>query len=87
VPISRFRTLKEAFEDPQLKDRGALSTVDVGGLPYTIPNAPFLTPGSNTRPRTVVSDLNADCEAILGGILGYSAEQIAACAAEGGGHE
>ena len=85
VPVSRFRTLKEAFEDPQLKERGALSTVDVGGSPYIIPNVPFVTPGANTRPRTVVSDINADNQAILGDILGYSAEQIAACAAKEGG--
>jgi len=87
VPVSRFRTLKEAFEDPQLKDRGALSTVDVGGTPYIIPNVPFVTPGANTLPRTIVSDLNADAEDVLGGLLGYSAQQIAACAAEGAAHE
>ena len=82
VPMSRFRTVKEAFDDPQLVSRGALTTLDVGGSEYRIPHVPFLTPGSNTRPRTKVSELNGDCQEILGGILGYSADQIAACAAK-----
>ncbi len=88
VPISRFRTLKEAFEDPQLKTRGALTTLQVGGKPYVIPNIPFLTPGASTRPRTFVGKLNGDAQSVLGGLLGYTAEQIAACSPEGkGGHD
>lgn len=85
VPISPFRTLREALDDPQLKAREALTPVEVGGKPYLVPNMPFLTPGTNSRPRAFVGAVNADFEAVLGGILGYTGEQMAACRAEGGG--
>jgi len=44
-----------------------------------LPNAAFQISGATTHARERVADFNQDAEAILGGILGYTKEQIMAC--------
>ena len=83
VPCASYRTVKEAMEDPHLAVRGTIDTLTYkGGGQYRLPNAPFQIPGSNTHAKSHLPDFNQDEEEILGGILGYTKEQIAACHVE-----
>jgi len=51
-----------------------------------LPNAACQMPGMNTHARDFVADFNQNEEEILGGILGYTKEQIAACHIEAKSH-
>jgi crotonobetainyl-CoA:carnitine CoA-transferase CaiB-like acyl-CoA transferase len=79
VPCASYRTVKEAMSDPHLAVRGTLATIKDGGGEYKLPNAPFQISGATTHARSRVADFNQDEDEILGGILGYTKEQIAAC--------
>jgi crotonobetainyl-CoA:carnitine CoA-transferase CaiB-like acyl-CoA transferase len=79
VPCARYRTVEEAMQDPHLAVRGTLSTIPYGSGDYRLPNAAFQIAGSPTHARPYVADFDQDAEAVLGGILGYTQEQIAAC--------
>jgi CoA:oxalate CoA-transferase len=79
VPCASYRTVTDAMKDPHLAVRGTIATIIDGGGEYKLPNAPFQIPGVATHARSRVADFSQDEEAILGGILGYSKEQIAAC--------
>ncbi|MBI4189665.1 MAG: CoA transferase [Betaproteobacteria bacterium] len=88
VPCARYRTVEEAMRDPHLAARGSIATVKDGGGEYRLPNAGFQISGATTHARERVADFNQDAEAILGGILGYTKEQIMACHVQpAGSHE
>lgn len=79
VPCASYRTVDEVMKDPHLAVRGTLATVVDGGGEYRLPNAGFQLSGSTTHARPRVASFNEDEEQILGGILGYTKDQIAAC--------
>jgi len=76
VPVARFRSVKEALDDPQLAARKATVPLGFGETTYQLPGVPFRTPGSNTRPRTRVAAVNEDLDSVLRGVLGYTRQQI-----------
>jgi len=79
VPCTRYRTVAEAMNDPQMKARGGLTLVkDLAGA-YWVPNAPFQMPGLHTAARPRVPELGEDTVDVLGGLLGYTPEQARAC--------
>ena len=82
VPCASYRTVKEAMSDPHLAVRGTIAVIKDGGGEYQLPNAAFQISGTATHARAYVADFNQNEEAILGGILGYTKEQIAACHVE-----
>ena len=86
VPCASYRTVTETMADPHLAVRGTISTIQAGGGDYRLPNAAFQMPGMNTHARDFVADFNQNEEEILGGILGYTKEQIAACHSEAKSH-
>jgi crotonobetainyl-CoA:carnitine CoA-transferase CaiB-like acyl-CoA transferase len=79
VPCARFRTVAEAMRDPHLAERGTITTIKDGGGTYMLPNAGFRMPNHDIDAKPDVADFDEDAEAVLGDILGYSAEQIADC--------
>ena len=79
VPCARYRTVTEVMADPHSDARGSIATINYGSGEYRLPNAPFQISDSATHARNHVSGFNEDADAILGGILGYSKEQIEAC--------
>ena len=82
VPCSRYQTVAEALQEPQLAVRGSLSPVSDPAGSYLVPHAPFMMPGLDIRPRSRVPSLGEDGEAVLGELLGYSAAQVRACAGD-----
>lgn len=64
VPASRYRTVKEALEDPQIAHRGALAEVADAAGTFRILNAPFRLSASPLKPGPVAA-LGADTDAIL----------------------
>ena len=88
VPCASYRTTAEAMADPHTKARGTLATIDFGGGKYQLPNAPYLISGAATHARDLCADFDEHAQQVLGGILGYTEEQIAACRVKAsGGHE
>jgi CoA:oxalate CoA-transferase len=75
VPCSRFLGVSEAMKDPQLAERGSLSTVNDAAGEFLVPNAPFQFTTS-TRAGPAVSELGADSAEILSGLLGMRSEDI-----------
>ena len=82
VPCASYRTVKEAMNDPHLAVRGTIDTLKYSGGEYRLPNAAFQISGANTHARAHLPEFNQDEQEILGGILGYTKEQIAACHVE-----
>jgi crotonobetainyl-CoA:carnitine CoA-transferase CaiB-like acyl-CoA transferase len=68
------------MNDPQTQMRGALSRVRDKVGEYWVPNAPFQMPGLDIAAKARVPELGEDTHAVLGGLLGYSPAQSAACA-------
>ena len=79
APYARFRTVQEAMNDPHLDERGTIASINYGAGEYRLPNAAFQISGATTHARDRVATFNQDAEEVLGGILGYTKEQIAAC--------
>ena len=80
VPCTRYRTVREAMADPQLRMRGALSQVSDPAGTYWVPGAPFQMPGLLTSPRPGVPGLGESTVELLVDLLGYSPDQAKACA-------
>jgi CoA:oxalate CoA-transferase len=75
VPCSRFLTAAEAMKDPQLAERGSLSTIKDRAGEFLVPNAPFqFTMPTAAGPS--VSALGADSRELLSDLLGLSDEDI-----------
>lgn len=79
VPCTRYQSVQEAMNSPQLRARGALTPVEDAVGEYMVPNAPFQMPGLHAAPRREVPGLGAHSESILTGVLGLSKEQAIAC--------
>jgi len=86
VPCTRYRSVAEAMRDPQVVARGTFSAVRDPAGEYLVPNAPFQFPGIDTRARARVAGLGEDTVAVLGRLLGYSAERAIACGGSKRGH-
>jgi len=83
VPAGPIYNVADMLADPHYRARGLFQEVDAGGTPLKVPAvAPLLgaTPG---RTEWAGEDLGAHNEEILGALLGLSAEQRAALAADG----
>lgn len=82
VPCSRYNSFAEIMQEPHLAQRGSFAKVKDGAGEYLVTNVAFQMPGSATHARSRVPDFNADAVEVLKNILGYSPEQIKACAVE-----
>jgi len=77
VPCSRYFTVGEAMNQPQVIERGSFATLDDGAGPFKVPNPAFKYRNTVARARNGVPALGGDTDAILAKVLGYSAERIA----------
>ncbi|MGZ5091723.1 MAG: CaiB/BaiF CoA transferase family protein [Burkholderiales bacterium] len=82
VPCTRYRTVDEAMNDPQMQARGGMSRVKDRIGEYWVPNAPFQMPGLNTAARPHVPELGENTVDVLVELLGYTREQATACSGE-----
>src|ERR1700676_2598726 len=77
VPCSAYRTVAQAFGDPQLAHRGALSEVEDGGGSFKVLNLPFRMSGASVAPGKRIATLGEHTRAYLKQ-AGLSEEEIAA---------
>lgn len=86
VPCTRYLTVAEAMSDPQLEVRRSLTRISDPAGSYLVPNAPFLMPGVQARPRDRVAQLGEDGASVLADMLGYGPEEAKACSGQRGAH-
>ncbi len=65
VPCIRYRTVKEAMEDPQFAERGSFTTARDQGGEFLIPNLPFEIDGAKPECGKRVARAGEDTVAIL----------------------
>ena len=75
VPCSRYRTVAEAMEDPQVAVRGFLAELGAGDERFAVPNAPFLLSATPTAARNLLPGLGEHTDEVLAERLGLTGEQ------------
>ena len=65
VPCSRFRTVGEALDDPQLAHRDAIVEMRDSGGAFRSVHPPFRISGLEARTRPDIADIGADADSIL----------------------
>ena len=73
VPCSRYRTVAEAMDDPQVAVRGFLAQLGVGDSRFVVPNAPFLLSATPTAARNRLPGLGEHTDEVLAERLGLNA--------------
>ena len=76
VPCSRFLTVADALNDPQLAARGSLSEISDTAGKFLVPNAPFQFLAIPAAAGPAVSTLGADSTQVLSELLGFSDQRI-----------
>ncbi|SFQ53013.1 Crotonobetainyl-CoA:carnitine CoA-transferase CaiB [Variovorax sp. OK605] len=76
VPCSRYFTVREAMQLPPLVERQAFQTIDDGSGAFQVPNPAFRFSRTAAHARGGVPALGGDGPALLGELLGLSAERI-----------
>jgi crotonobetainyl-CoA:carnitine CoA-transferase CaiB-like acyl-CoA transferase len=83
VPVSPYRGLAAALDDPQLAHRGMLTSIVDAAGPLTVPDSPFRFSATVAAVRSSVPLLGQHAEAVLTGELGLSAAECERLRAEG----
>ena len=76
VPCSRYRTVAEAMQDPQVKERGFLTELGEGDGTFKVANAPYLMSATPTHARSTLAMLGEHSDAILQEKLGLNSDDI-----------
>jgi CoA:oxalate CoA-transferase len=77
VPCSRYASVAELLQDPDLKAQGTFVEVEDGSGSFVVPRQPFRLSNSSVAVAGKVSDLGADSDAVLGELLELPREAIA----------
>jgi crotonobetainyl-CoA:carnitine CoA-transferase CaiB-like acyl-CoA transferase len=77
VPVSPYRTVREAMADPQLEHRLSFAEVHDAGGSFRVLNPPFRLSAAHAAAQPHVAALGEHSAAVLAE-LGYSADEIAA---------
>jgi crotonobetainyl-CoA:carnitine CoA-transferase CaiB-like acyl-CoA transferase len=83
VPCSRYRTVAEAMQDPQVSERGFLSELGEGDGRFKTANAPYLMSATPTRARHTLAGLGEHTDEVLEEMLGLQAAERQALRAQG----
>lgn len=83
VPVSPYRDLSAALEDPQLLHRGMLTQVADAAGTLTVPDSPFLFSATTAAVQSSVPRLGEHGDAVLDNELGLDREARAALRAQG----
>ena len=84
VPAGVVQTGRDLTDDPHLKERGFIVTVENPRLGRVVlPNFPLQFAKAKLSRRWEFPELGRDTEAVLRDLVGYSAETIAAYRQEG----
>jgi CoA:oxalate CoA-transferase len=76
VPCSRYRTVAEAMDDPQMAVRGFLAELGAVDGRFVVPNAPFLLSATPTAARNLLPGLGEHTDEVLAERLGLGAEAL-----------
>jgi len=83
VPCSRYRSVSEAMDDPQLAQRGFFSNIHLGDGSFRVANSPALFSATPTRAQPVVATLGQHTHAVLEEWLDLPAPQVEGLRASG----
>ncbi len=83
VPITAYRTVREALAGDQLRHRGSLSTVRDAAGEYRVPRLPFSLSAGSTAVGMHVPALGEHTEAVLRDLAGLTGEHLQAVVARG----
>ncbi len=83
VPCSRYASVGELLQDPELKAQGTFVEVKDGSGSFLVPCQPFKLSNSAVAAEGKVSDLGADSDTVLSEILGLSRDAIRDLKSEG----
>lgn len=84
VPVSPYRELAAALDDPQLQQRAMLTSVVDEAGPLIVPDSPMMFSATTAAVRARVPRLGEHGEAVLATELGLDAVSLAALRADGG---
>lgn len=76
VPCSRYRTVKEAIEDPQIQQRGLLAKLGSDEEPFFVANPPYKFSRSQVHARQCLPDLGEHTTEVLQEMLNLTNEHI-----------
>ena len=85
VPITPYRTVREALAEAQLAHRGSMARVSDGAGTYGVPNLPFKFSGARVQVGERVPALGEDTEQVLGELAGLDGEALHAVVTKGRG--
>lgn len=75
-PVTRFLTMEESMNLPQVAARGSQVTPDDGAGVFKMPNTPLRTHYGDSRARPLISEYGQHNQEIFGGLLGLSEAEI-----------
>lgn len=78
VPITRYRTVREALGDAQLAHRGSMARAKDPAGTYLVPNLPYKLSSGRVEVREHVPALGEHTEQVLSGIAGLDGEALRA---------
>ncbi len=76
VPVTAYRTVRQALDETQLVHRGSLARASDGGGEHLIPNLPFRLSDGEVQVGSHTPALGENTDAVLSRVLGWSAAQI-----------
>jgi CoA:oxalate CoA-transferase len=76
VPCSRYASVAELLQDPELRAQGTFVEVEDGSGSFVVPRQPFQLSASAVAVAGKVADLGADSDAVLSELLALSKDAI-----------
>ncbi|TNE34707.1 MAG: CoA transferase [Alphaproteobacteria bacterium] len=83
VPCSRYRTVQEAMEDPQIQERGLMARLGNEMEPFLVANQPYKFSRSHVAARSRLPGLGEHTEEVLMEALGLERHEIATLEKDG----
>jgi CoA:oxalate CoA-transferase len=83
VPCSRYRSVAEAMDDPQLQEREFFSELGEAGHRFKVANTAWRMSATPTRARPLLAGLGEHTGEVLGEVLGIDEERLVALRASG----
>ena len=76
-PVTRYLTMEESMNLPQVAARGSQVTVNDGRGDIKMPNTPLRTLHADSRLRPLISEYGQHNDEILGGLIGLTPDELA----------
>lgn len=83
VPCSRYRTVAEAMDDPQIASRGLFTELGEEDQRFKVANLPYSLSRTHARARPLLAKLGEHTEEVLQEVLGTSSVDLASMRAAG----